>query len=81
MQTDQPRITAAQLAELAGLDQSQISRKRSSLPAATVLREQRPGRPSACWTIEQIAEFTAERTAHLSDTECRLRAALAGDLS
>lgn len=69
-------VTAAQLAELARLDTSVISRRRQNLPLGSVLHDHRNGRPPMCWSLDELAGFLADRTGHMTDIECRLRVAL-----
>lgn len=74
-QIEDPSITVAQLAQLARLCPDWFSLHRSQLPPASPRRAGANGRPPMCWTASQIAEWVAEQTKDLSETEVRLIAA------
>ncbi len=67
----------AATADLAGVDQSVLSRHRAELPTAVPLHDGQPGRPHLVYSTEDLAEFALEYTGHLSEAECRLALAVA----
>jgi len=69
-------ITQSQLADLAGLSRPFISQHLDDLPESFLLRDGSNGRPPRCWTIEQIIQYVLDKTAGLTELECRLRIAL-----
>jgi hypothetical protein len=73
------KISQAMLADLAGLESSFFRLNRDELPApcATVPSG---GRPAPVYCLDTLAEFIHERTANLTDAECRLRCALSAKL-
>ncbi|MGA3799404.1 hypothetical protein ACPCYX_16785 [Pseudomonas fluorescens] len=72
-------ITTQQLANLADVSPSFFSLHRDVLPETFVVPCTNPqgGRPANAYSLQQLAELILERTSFLSDTECRLRVALA----
>lgn len=72
-------ITTQQLASLADVSPSFLSLHRDALPETFVVPCTNPqgGRPANAYSLQQLAELILERTSFLSDTECRLRVALA----
>ncbi len=69
-------VTAQQLAQLADLDPSFFSKHRDDLPPSFPLHVQTVGRPQLCFDVNDVAQLVAQRTAHLSESICRLRLAL-----
>lgn len=65
-------LTTDDLAELSALHPSTVVKRRidGDLPPASGA----PGR--LYWPVDQLLEWVAERTAHLSEERCRLIAAL-----
>ncbi|WP_414157285.1 hypothetical protein [Pseudomonas sp. BNK-15] len=71
--------TTPQLAGLAGLDASTLSKvfaDHPELAPTTTVHTGATGRPPKAWTLDQLAELVLQRTAGWSDLELRVRAAL-----
>lgn len=68
-------ITVHQLADLLGVDPSNIGRK-AQLPTTYEVHTGTPGKPQLCFSLADLAELIQARTGNLSDVECRLRLAL-----
>lgn len=71
--------TTPQLAGLAGLDASTLSKvfaDHPELAPTTTVHTGATGRPPKAWTLDQLAELVMQRTAGWSDLELRVRAAL-----
>ncbi|MGF6693843.1 hypothetical protein M2318_003927 [Metapseudomonas resinovorans] len=74
--TDQT-ITVRQLCSLTGHAQSFFSEHRGDLPQPTPLHQPgKVGRPTLHYSLAELAAFALNRTASLSDAECRLIVAL-----
>ncbi|WP_139657862.1 hypothetical protein [Pseudomonas shirazica] len=69
-------ITLQQLAGIIDRDPTLLARCRDDFPKAMPLRTGKNGRPQLCYSIEQVARYVHEKTAFLTDFECRIRLAL-----
>ncbi|WP_182375302.1 hypothetical protein [Pseudomonas putida] len=76
MTTPTAAITLQQIAALADLGPDFFARHRDELPPSFPLHVQTVGRPQLCYSIDDVAQMVAQRTAHLSEAVCRLRLAL-----
>ncbi|UPK87353.1 hypothetical protein [Pseudomonas sp. A2] len=70
-------VTSQQLADLLAITPSALCHH-PELPQATPVHTGRPGKPQHAFTLEDLAAFAFDQTAHLSECEVRLRLALAG---
>ncbi|MFF7863428.1 hypothetical protein [Pseudomonas monteilii] len=69
--------TAASLAQIAALVGVAPNHLRTDLlPPSTPVHTGEPGRPMQVITLEDLADFVARRTGHLSNAEVRLRLAM-----
>ncbi|WP_207833290.1 hypothetical protein [Pseudomonas sp. 43(2021)] len=70
-------VTSQQLADLLAITPSALCHH-PELPHAAPVHTGRPGKPQHAFTLEDLAAFAFDQTAHLSEAEVRLRLALAG---